>query len=162
MVRTIFDTLIALTFVGLSISLFLITTDDVGQYRDSYTTSFQTSMIPGSTRWRVYQQVRKEAMEYAPRNKSLYQLRGAAQVRAQLIINRLTTKYRLPRFQLSGIRFRDVLAGITVAGSASHCSQPNLILFLNEILFLRNYDNFMSDIIPHEVAHIVVCLQGGF
>jgi len=33
---------------------------------------------------------------------------------------------------------------------------------LNEILFLRNYEEFMHMIIPHEVAHIVTCLRGGF
>ena len=33
---------------------------------------------------------------------------------------------------------------------------------LNEILFLRNYEEFIHMIIPHEVAHIVSCLQGGF
>jgi len=164
MVRTIFDTLIALTIVSLAISLiFFNEANDVSQLRNSYVAAqFETSMIPGSARWRIYQQVREEAMEFAPPDKTLYQLRGSAQTRAQLIINRLTKKYRLPRFQLSGIRFRDVLATPTVAGSTNHCLKPERIIFLNEIMFLRNYENFMSNIIPHEVAHLVVCLRGGF
>jgi len=89
-------------------------------------------------------------------------LRGAAQTRAQLLINQLTKRYRLPRFQLSGIRFRDVLGTPTVAASTNHCLKPERIIFVNEILFLRNYEEFMSNLIPHEVAHLIVCLRGGF
>lgn len=103
------------------------------------------------------------ALEVAPQGKSIYQLRGDAQTEAQRLLDKLTDKYEMPRYQLSGIRFRPSLRD-SAAGTATGCEVEDgiYIMTLNEILFLRNYEEFMHMIIPHEVAHIVTCLQGGF
>ncbi len=105
----------------------------------------------------------QKALEFAPQEKSIYQLRGDAQTEAQRLLDKLTDKHELPRYELSGIRFRPSLKD-SAAGTVTGCEAENgiFVMSLNEILFLRHYEVFMHMIIPHEVAHIVSCLQGGF
>ncbi|KKM02523.1 hypothetical protein LCGC14_1783560 [marine sediment metagenome] len=114
---------------------------------------------------KIYTQVIKEAMEFAPKGKSIYQLRGAAQTEAQRVLDRLTKHYRVPRYVIPGIKFRPVLDTTGDAGAVTECDNPKYpikYMFLNEILFLRNYEEYMHVIIPHEAAHLFVCLRGGY
>lgn len=95
------------------------------------------------------------AQERAP-DRSLLRLRGDAQTRAQDIMDQLTDLYDLPRYELPTIRWslRDYRAG-----AVTPCTDPEpKIMILNEILYLRNYNRFMEQTIPHEVAHIVACM----
>ena len=113
-------------------------------------------------RKKVYKEVITEAMEFAPKGKSIYQLRGDAQTEAQRILDRLTNHYRVPRYVLPAIQFKGVLQKPGDAGAASECEDPITYIFLNEILYLRNYEEYIYMIIPHEVAHVFVCLRGGY
>ena len=102
----------------------------------------------------IYIEEVARAQKVGPKNFSLYQLRGNAQQRAQDVLDQATTLYNLPRHELSTIRWslKDHRAG-----AVSGCS-ARPIMFLNEILYIRNYDRFMNQTIPHEVAHIVACM----
>lgn len=111
---------------------------------------------------KIYKQVIDEAMTFAPKGKSIYQLRGDAQTEAQRILDRLTKHYRVPRYILPAIMFKGILQSSGDAGAASECEDPIRYIFLNEILYLRNYEEFFDMIIPHEVAHTFVCLRGGY
>ena len=120
---------------------------------------------------RAYHEVNErhieQAFEFAPPGYSIYQLRGFAQTQAQQMLDQLTDHYNLPRYELSAIRFKPLLRDNGAAGTTTGCEkdgtrQTNIVVNLNEILFLRNYDVFMNEIIPHEVAHVIVCLRGGF
>jgi len=111
---------------------------------------------------RVYKEVIAEAMTFAPKGKSIYQLRGDAQTEAQRVLDRLTKHYRVPRYVLPAIRFKGYLQATGDAGAASECEEPITYIFLNEILYLRNYEEYIHIIIPHEVAHVFVCLRGGY
>jgi len=51
----------------------------------------------------------QKALEFAPKGRSIYQLRGEAQTEVQRLLDRLTTKYELPRYELEGIRFQPSL-----------------------------------------------------
>ena len=113
-----------------------------------------------------------EAFPYAPEGLTRWQLRGIAQKTAQAALNKLTEKYRLPQHELPTIHWRGTLNNPAAAGEARNCyangrgSGKHINyrghIALNEILFLRNYEEFIYIIIPHEVAHVFVCLQGGF
>lgn len=103
----------------------------------------------------------KYALIYAPKGKSIYQLRGDAQTEAQRVLDKLTTKHNLPSYDLPGIRFRGALPR-GAAGTASNCDVEVRIISLNEILYYRNYEEYLYSIIPHEVAHAFTCLQGGY
>lgn len=106
----------------------------------------------------------RKALEFAPEGKSIYQLRGDAQVEAQRVFDRLATKYDMPRYELEGIHFLPSIKD-DAAGTATDCRAAvdgRYIIRLNEILFLRNYEYFMHIIVPHEVAHIMTCLRGGY
>lgn len=109
----------------------------------------------------VYRRHLDEAFVFAPKGKSLYQLRGDAQTRAQELLNLLTTKHKLPTYTLPGIRFRGALPR-GAAGTATVCENPNRIISLNEILYYRNYNEFIYSVIPHEVAHVFTCITGGY
>lgn len=111
---------------------------------------------------RVYKEVIDEAMTFAPKGKSIYQLRGDAQTEAQRILDRLTKHYRVPRYIIPTIQFKGILLSAGDAGAASECEDPITYIFLNEILYLRNYEEYIHVIIPHEVAHVFVCLRGGY
>ena len=111
---------------------------------------------------RIYKEVITEAMTYAPKGKSIYQLRGDAQTEAQRILDRLTNHYRVPRYVLPAIQFKGILQSAGDAGAASECEDDITYIFLNEILYLRNYEEYIFAIIPHEVAHVFVCLRGGY
>ena len=121
----------------------------------------QVEQMDEAVKQAEYDAVQK-SLEFAPEGKSIYQLRGDAQTEAQRLLDKLTTKYEIPRYELSGIRFRPALID-SAAGTATGCNSEKIyIMSLNEILFLRNYEEFMYMIIPHEVAHIMTCLQDGY
>jgi len=109
----------------------------------------------------------EEAMQYAPEGKTIYQLRGDAQKAAQDSLDRLTKLHNLPRYELTAIRFGLVLHN-DVAAAVPPCEDEygnpveNFYINVNEILFLRNYEEFIHMWIPHEVAHIFSCLNGGY
>lgn len=109
----------------------------------------------------VYRRHLDEAFLFAPKGKTMYQLRGDAQARAQEMLNLLTTKHEMPPYDLSGIRFRGSLQR-GAAGTATRCESPSRIISLNEILYYRNYNEFIYSVIPHEVAHVFTCLTGGY
>ncbi|KKL82763.1 hypothetical protein LCGC14_1981540 [marine sediment metagenome] len=113
-------------------------------------------------RQKVYKEVITEAMEFAPKGKSIYQLRGDAQTKAQNVLDRLTKHYRVPRYVIPAIQFKGILQKPGDAGSTPGCEEPIRYIFLNEILYLRNYEEYIHMIIPHEVAHVFVCLRGGY
>ncbi len=113
----------------------------------------------------AYDEAIEKSLEFAPEGHTLYQLRGFAQTQAQQLLDQLTDHYFLPRHELNSIRFVPVLRD-GAAGTASPCTteegtpSPTYTISLNEILFLRNYEEFMEEIIPHEVAHVITCLNG--
>jgi len=114
----------------------------------------------------AYDEAIRTALVYAPDGLSIYQLRGSAQKEAQRLLDKITDKRGLPRYELNAIRFAGVLRD-GAAGTATNCKDPeglrwSFTISLNEILFFRNYEDFIYIVIPHEVAHIVSCLSGGF
>lgn len=109
-----------------------------------------------------YEKAISAALAHAPKEKSIYQLRGDAQLAAQYYLDELTTKHKMPRYELGTIRFYGSLPD-GAAGIASACpDDENYIISLAEILYYRNYEEFIHIVIPHEVAHVFVCLVGGF
>lgn len=115
----------------------------------------------------AYDEAVNESLTYAPSGFSIYQLRGNAQKEAQRLLNKLTDNRGLPRYELNTIRFIGTLRD-SAAGTATRCKndfgelEMSLTISLNEILFLRNYENFIHIIVPHEVAHVITCLSGGY
>ena len=115
----------------------------------------------------AYDQAINESLVYAPDGISKFQLRGNAQTEAQRLLDKITDERSLPRYELNTLRFRGTLRD-GAAGTASECedvskgSEASYTISLNEILFLRNYEDFIHIIIPHEVAHVMVCLSGGY
>ena len=119
-----------------------------------------------------YEESIQESLEHAPKEFTRWQLRGNAQIAAQELLDRLTEKYKLPRHELPTIRWAGLLGNPDAAGEARNCyvdgrGTPKHFPYrgqitLNEILFLRNYEEYMHIIIPHEVAHVFTCLHGGF
>ena len=115
----------------------------------------------------AYDEAINESLVQAPEGLSIYQLRGNAQKEAQRLLDKITDERDLPRYELNTIRFRGTLRD-GAAGTASNCEdedgvvETSFTISLNEILFLRNYEDFIHIIIPHEVAHVVTCLSGGF
>ena len=109
----------------------------------------------------------EESIKFAPEGFSIYQLRGFAQTQSQQKLDQLTHHYDIPRYQLNTVRFVPILRD-GAAGTASSCHKPDgtretsYTISYNEILYLRNYEVFMNHVIPHEVAHVIVCLRGGF
>ena len=108
----------------------------------------------------VYKHHLSHSIRYAPTGMSIYQLRGEAQLVAQTALNYLTTKNKIPPHNLSSIRFRGALRR-NAAGQATPCDMAKRIISLNEILYHRHYEEFIHAVIPHEVAHVFVCLNGG-
>jgi len=105
----------------------------------------------------AYQEEVDRAMKFAPEGKSIYQLRGDAQMRAQELFKKAAELYDIPEYEISGLRWdlRD-----DRAGAATQCVDgPPYVISMNEILFLRNYDEMIKQTIVHEVAHIVTCLR---
>lgn len=119
-----------------------------------------------------YDEAIEQSLPHAPKEFSRWQLRGNAQTIAQAAMDKLTEKHNLPRHELPTIQWAGVLQNPTAAGEARNCyingrgSNKHFPyrgqITLNEILFLRNYEEFVYIIIPHEVAHVFTCLQGGF
>jgi hypothetical protein len=119
-----------------------------------------------------YEEAVEESLQYAPKEYTRWQLRGNAQQFAQAYMDKLTDKHNLPRYELPTIAWRGVLNNPNAAGEATNCYINGRgtgrhfpyrgRITLNEILFLRNYEEFMYIVIPHEVAHIFSCVQGGF
>ena len=113
----------------------------------------------------AYDDAITKSLAFAPTGRTIFLLRGDAQTKAQEVLDQMTEFYELPRYELPTIRFRPVLHS-KAAGTASNCEDAiidgSYEISLNEILFLRNYDAFMKWVIPHEVAHIVTCMLGGF
>lgn len=110
----------------------------------------------------TYDKAIKASLVYAPDGLSKYQLRGNAQKEAQRLLDRLTSKRGLPIHELNTIRFRGTF-GDGAAGTVSPCNpETSSTISLNEILFYRNYEDFIHVIVPHEVAHVMTCLTGGF
>ena len=115
----------------------------------------------------AYDEAIDESLTHAPDGLTIYQLRGNAQKEAQRVLDKITDKRGLPRYELNTIRFAGSLRD-GAAGTASNCEndfgvrETSFTISLNEILFLRNYEEFINVIIPHEVAHVTTCLSGGF
>ena len=110
----------------------------------------------------IYQDEIMAAMIYAPPDKTKYQLRGDAQQYAQSLFTHLSERHGISRFRLPGIIFLPVLVvdnNTGAAGTSSGCSSWRYQIRLNEILFYRNYSEYMRMVIAHEVAHIAVCLE---
>lgn len=115
----------------------------------------------------AYDKALNDALPFAPSGYTIYQLRGNAQKEAQQLLDGLTYRYNLPRYELTGIVFTGDL-GFGRAAYVPSCVsefgrvETNHVISINEILFLRNYEDFLYIYIPHEIAHIVTCLRGGF
>lgn len=115
----------------------------------------------------AYDKALNDALPFAPSGYTIYQLRGFAQKEAQRLLDSLTDRYILPRYELTGIVFAGDL-GFGRAAYVPACVsefgqvETNHEISINEILFLRHYEDFLHIYIPHEVAHIATCLRGGF
>lgn len=115
----------------------------------------------------AYDKALNDAIPYAPSGYTIYQLRGNAQKEAQRLLDILTDRYGLPRYELTGIAFAGDL-GFGRAALVPKCTtnagqvETSFVISINEILFLRHYEDFLYIYIPHEVAHIATCLRGGF
>ena len=153
-----------LTLVSMFVLLIYATNnlnDSVNRLSESTDILYEKVLMMEATYEVVLRKHLIEALVYAPKGKSVYQLRGDAQAQAQLLLNRLTTKHNLVPYNLPGIRFRGALRR-GAAGTATPCENEARIIYLNEILFYRNYEEFLYGVIPHEVAHVFTCLNGGY
>lgn len=139
-----------------------------GQLDDLTLTLDQVDYVTVST----YEEAVNESLIYAPKGYTRWQLRGHAQKAAQESLNKLTDKHKLPRYELPGIRWAGILETPTAAGQATNCFENGRHtpkhspyrghIKLNELLFFRNYNEYIYIVIPHEVSHVFVCLNGGF
>ncbi len=105
---------------------------------------------------RVYDQEIRKALKHAPHG-DLHGLRDEARERASALVAIAQERFGTPEVPLSEI----VWGGLTptsIAGEA-FCEDGGARLYikLNEIMFLRNHAAFQNDVIPHEVAHLLLC-----
>ena len=106
---------------------------------------------------RIYQEEVDRAFKLAPEDKSIFQLRGDANTRAEELFKKAAELYDIPEYDIGALLWdlRD-----DRAGAATACRDgPPYEITMNEILFLRNYDDMMHQTIAHEVAHVVTCLR---
>lgn len=97
----------------------------------------------------AYHKALRSALVLAP-DRPLPELRAEAQERAEEFLLKGQRHYGFPEKPLGPIKW--VVIG---GGYAGRAYGETFQIYLDEILFLRNYDSFMNDVIPHEVAHLL-------
>lgn len=152
----IFENLIAFCVVAIVCTLAVVVDDLEKDIREI--TSQVQKMFEATEQAKEF--AINESMKFAPKGKTVFQLKGDAQIRAQQLLDKLTKFYNMPPYQLSAIQFEPMLGTLDRAGEVScNDSTRKISMALNIILYLRNYNEFHEIIIPHEVAHIIDCLQ---
>lgn len=111
----------------------------------------------------IYEEEIEQALVFAPRGMTKYQLRGEAQKTAQALLDYLADEHGYPPYKIGGIMFQPIIilpdGGWGAAAAVDGCDYPPYRITINEILFYRNYYLFIEEAIPHEVAHIAACLK---
>ena len=101
-----------------------------------------------------------DALMHAPQDKTRWQFRGDAQTYAQMQMDNLTHALNIIPVELSAINWTTFGDG---AAAKTRCNitarRPTILM--DEILFLRNYREYMRMVISHEVAHAAVCVKYG-
>jgi len=102
----------------------------------------------------IYKEEVAKALSFAP-HQNLAKLRAETFVYAKNILAQGQNHFNLPRRELKVVAWTYEFA--SMAGQVGNSCRTPFAITLNEIMFLRNHNMFIREIIPHEVAHLLSC-----
>ena len=119
------------------------------QWAEAQMSSFRPQyQFENEAQLKVYQEEIAKAITFAP-IKDLEKLRNLAEWHARQLLLKAQEYFGVEKKPLQKMVF------VNLISDAGQAYSREMIIELNEIMFLRNYRSFINEIIPHEVAHLV-------